>query len=176
MGYRDKGRLKLAGKPLIEHVIDRLRPQVSHIAINSPHEEEYTRYGYPVFADLYSGGLGPLAGLHSALEHCDSKLVLTLPCDTPLLPADLVERMYATLEKNDADVCTTTDGERMHAVFMLARHSVKPQLEAYLQQGKRKVQDWLGTVRLAIADFSDSPNAFININTPEQLSELEQKL
>jgi molybdopterin-guanine dinucleotide biosynthesis protein A len=175
MGNRDKGLIKLNNIPLIEHVIDKIAPQVGRIAINSSDSEAYEEYGYPVFADLLRGGLGPLAGLHSALSHCDSELVLILPCDTPLLPADLVERMLRALEESGAELCSVSDGERLHAVFILARRSVKERLEHYLQQGNRRVQEWLRSEQAAVAKFPDSPDSFINLNTPEELSGLEQK-
>lgn len=174
MGHRDKGLIELNGKPLIEHVIDKIAPQVGQIAINSPDHKAYEQYGYPTFGDVLSGGLGPLAGLHSALSHCNSELILVLPCDTPLIPDDLVERMVRQLDEEGAELCSVSDGERVHAVFILARSTIKQRLEGYLQQGKRRVQEWLKSEQAAIAIFTECPLSFININTQEELSNLEQ--
>ena len=175
MGHRDKGLIDFNGKPLIKHVIDRIAPQVGQLAINSPNHEAYAHYGYPTFGDVLDGGLGPLAGLHSALSHCNSELVLILPCDTPIIPDDLVERMLKQLDDEDADICSVSDGERIHAVFILARFTIKERLEDYLQQGKLRVQGWLKDEQAAIAMFTDCPHSFINLNTPEELSNLEQQ-
>ncbi len=176
MGQTDKGLLTLAGRPFIEHVIARIRPQIPRLALNSYAPEDYRRYGLPVFTDAIAGGLGPLAGLHAALTHCDSQWVLTLPCDTPLLPTDLVSRMVESVEREQRDVCTVSDGQRLHAVIILANKKVLPRLESFLNSGQRRVQDWLAGEQPAIADFSDTPDAFINLNTPEQLTKLEKEL
>lgn len=176
MGHTDKGLLNLNARPFIEHVIERIKSQIKQIAINSPAPEDYRQYGLPVFADVIEGGLGPLAGLHAALTRCDSEWVLILPCDTPLLPADLVSRMVETVSREGREVCTVTDGKRLHAVIILARQSVLPRLEAFLRSGQRRVQNWLGDEQPAIADFSDQPDAFVNLNTPEQLAQLESEL
>lgn len=175
MGHRDKGVISFNGKPLIEYVIEKIAPQVGHLAINSPDQGAYEHYGYPTFGDVLEGGLGPLAGLHSALSHCSSELVLILPCDTPLIPDDLVERMYHQLINDDAQLCSVSDGERLHAVFILAKSSISAGLEKYLLQGKRRVQEWLREEQAAVAMFTECPHAFTNLNTPEELTRLEQQ-
>ncbi len=173
----DKALLPLAGRPLLAHVIAALRPQVDAILLNSNRPAaQYAQFGIPVIADTLPEQPGPLAGLLSALQSCDSELVLTVPCDTPCLPAGLVLRMQAALDENDADVCSISDGEHLHAAIMLVRRRVVPALQAYLVAGGRKVQDWLRSQHLAVADFSDQPQAFSNINTPQQLQQLEQRL
>ncbi len=175
MAGQDKGLMNFQGIPLIQHVLDRLSEQTNEFVINcNRNNESYARFGYPLLKDSMEGGLGPLAGLLSALEYAKSEFVLSVPCDTPYLPQDLASRMLRTLQDNTADVCTVNDGERLHPVIMLVRSSVAPKLREYLQSGNRKVHDWYYSMAHCSADFSDQPRAFTNINTPEQLQEAER--
>jgi molybdopterin-guanine dinucleotide biosynthesis protein A len=112
----------------------------------------------------------------SALEQSDSDYVLSVPCDTPLLPSDLVERMLQTIEKEGAEACTVNDGDRLHPVVLLVKRSVLTGLRSYLSGGGRKVHDWFYSIPHCSADFSDQPEAFININTPQQLATLQRRL
>jgi molybdopterin-guanine dinucleotide biosynthesis protein A len=176
MGGEDKGLLPLHGKTLVQHVIDRLAPQCHYLLINcSRNQQAYADFHYPLISDSMPGGLGPLAGLLSAMEVSQTPLVLSIPCDTPALPLDLVARMLNTLEESQADICTVSDGERLHPVILLARISLRDTLHAYLQGGARKVHDWFYSQAHGIADFSDQPNAFTNLNTPQQLQEAERR-
>lgn len=176
MDGADKALLSLAGKPLLAHIIAVLRPQVDAIVLNSNRPAaQYTQFGLPLIADTLPEQPGPLAGLLSALQACDSELLLSVPCDTPCLPTDLVARLRTTLTNSDADVCTVSDGEHLHAAIMLVRRRVRASLEAYLAAGHRKVQDWLYAQKLAVANFSDRPGAFSNINTSQDLQQLEQR-
>ena len=174
MGGKDKGLLRLNGRPLILHVLERLTPQCDTILINiNRHREAYAEFGYRLIEDSMPGGLGPLAGLLSALEHSQSDYVISVPCDTPQLPRDLVVRMLESLQESDAEVCTVDDGERLHPVILLAKRSVCANLRHYLESGRRKVHDWFYSVDHCTSNFSDQPEAFMNINTPEQLSAQE---
>ncbi|MEN8170029.1 MAG: molybdenum cofactor guanylyltransferase MobA [Pseudomonadota bacterium] len=177
MGGEDKGLTRLNNKAMIAYVIERLSGQSSSLLINcNRSQREYAEFGYPLFEDSIAGGLGPLAGLLSALEQSDSDYVLSVPCDTPLLPTDLIERMLQTIEQEHAEVCTVNDGDRLHPVVLLVKRSVLTGLRSYLTDGGRKVHDWFYSVAHCSADFSDQPEAFININTPEQLVTLQQRL
>jgi len=170
MGGEDKGMMLLNGRPLIAHVLERLAPQCDKVLLNiNRNREAYAAFGCPLLEDTLPGGLGPLAGLLSALEHSDSDYVLSVPCDTPHLPTDLVARLFASLQQNGADVCTVDDGERLHPVILLVRRSLRDDLRHYLESGGRKVHDWFYRQRHCSADFSEQPAAFININTPQQL-------
>lgn len=170
MSGRDKGLMPLQGKPLIAHVLERVAAQTQHILINcNRNEDEYARFGYPLLKDSMQGGLGPLAGLLSALEYSDSDYFLSVPCDTPFLPEDLLERLLQALHHHRADACTVHDGERLHPAIMLVHGRVQEGLRRYLESGKRKVHDWFYSIPHCSADFSDQPQAFVNINTPAQL-------
>lgn len=177
MGGEDKGLIRLADKAMITHVIARIAPQSRNILINcNRNRQQYGDFGYPVIEDTLDGRLGPLAGVLSALENSNSDYVLSVPCDTPLLPTDLVKRMLLAIGENDATVCTVTDGERLHPVVLLVKREVASGLRRYLEDGGRKVHDWFYSLSHCSADFSDHPRAFININTPEQLARIEQEV
>lgn len=177
MGGEDKGLIELNGKALVAHVIERLLPQSSSLLLNcNRSQEKYAQFGYPLITDTLSGGLGPLAGVVSALEQSSSDYLLSVPCDAPLLPLDLVARMLRTMEQEGADACTVSDGERLHPVVLLVKRHLLPGLRSYLADGGRKVHDWFYSVPHCSTDFSDQPEAFININTPEQLAALQQRL
>ncbi len=177
MGGEDKGLTTLNGRAMISYVIERVAPQSSALLINcNRSQSQYAEFGYPLLEDTLSGGLGPLAGMLSALQQCNSDYVLSVPCDTPLLPTDLMERMLKALEEADADACTVDDGKRLHPVVLLVKRSVLPQLQSYLASGGRKVHDWFYSVAHCSADFSDQAEAFININTPQQLAAVQQSL
>ncbi len=177
MGGEDKGLTELNGRAMIAAVIERLQQQTTSLMINCNRSQtQYAGFGYPLIEDTLEGGLGPLAGVLSALENSDSDYVLSVPCDTPLLPLDLVERMVAALQQHDAEACTVSDGERLHPVVLLVKRSVLPELRDYLQGGGRKVHDWFYSLSHCSADFSDQPDAFVNINTPQQLASLQQRM
>ncbi|MFA5628011.1 MAG: molybdenum cofactor guanylyltransferase MobA [Thiohalomonadaceae bacterium] len=170
MGGADKALSIYNGKPLLAHVIAALRPQVHDIILNSNRPAtDYSAFGLPVIADSLPDQPGPLAGLLTALQNNQNKLLLCVPCDMPCLPDDLVARMHECLTTNNADVCSVSDGEQVHAVVLLVRPQVLLSIEDYLASGRRKVQDWLASQKLAIADFSAQATAFRNINTPQDL-------
>jgi molybdenum cofactor guanylyltransferase len=182
MGGVDKGLVQLQQKPLIQHVIDRLRPQVDEIIINANREiEQYLALGYPVLQDevLQDGSpdfIGPLAGVYLGLKHAQHDYLLTAPCDSPLLPLDLAPRMLASLLKNNADIAVATSDGDTHPVFCLCKKSVLKSLEDYLANGGRKVSTWQKSQKYIEVDFSDCSDAFVNLNTLEDLVALELKM
>lgn len=174
MGGIDKGLVTFRGKPLIEHVIERIAPQTGTLLISANRSHErYAKFGYPIIADTLPDFPGPLAGILAALEITESALLLAVPCDTPLLPADLVQRLADALERSGADIAIPSDGERLHAAVMLMHRSVITDLRDYLLAGERKVQLWLQRHRTVHIDFSDNPGAFANLNTLGELRRLE---
>lgn len=177
MGGVDKGLMPLAGRPMVEHVVDALRPQVGNLLISANrNHDRYAAYGYPVIADVLGGYQGPLAGLATALRRHATEFLVAVPCDAPLLPPDLVRRLLTACEAGDADVVVASDGERQQHVFLLVRARVAPSLEAYLAGGGRKVDDWLGRMHPAVVDFGDEPGAFVNVNDPDERERVEAQL
>lgn len=177
MGGDDKGLVAVAGRPMVEHVIETLRPQVGSILISANRNlERYARYGYRVIADDLGNYQGPLAGVAAALRQCTSEFLLTVPCDAPLLPQDLVARLLAARVTGDADAAVAHDGQRLQPVFLLMHRRVAPSLEAYLGGGGRRVDAWLGQLRAVVADFSDRATAFANANDPDERRAIEAQL
>ncbi|MGK5078184.1 molybdopterin molybdotransferase MoeA [Janthinobacterium sp. HLX7-2] len=183
MGQCDKGMLPLHGQPLVRHVLQRLAPQVGQLAINvNDHADAYTRFGLPVWPDMLPGHLGPLAGLHSGMQHASTPYLLTVPCDSPLLPPDLAARLAAGLIEHNADLAIAVTDEldaasgatvrRPHPVFCLVKTSALSQLDAYLASGERRMRTWHGLLKLAEVLFDDG-RAFGNVNTPDDLAALQ---
>ena len=173
MGGVDKGLQLLHGKPMIEHVLDRLRPQVGEIIINANQNlDRYQSFGHRVVSDAIGGFAGPLAGLHAGLQAITSPLAVTVPCDSPFLPADLVARLHDRLGANDLAVAKT--GDQAHPVFALVRQSVAGNLQTFLASGGRKIDAWYAALKVVEVTFDDEADAFRNINTIEELKGSEQ--
>jgi molybdenum cofactor guanylyltransferase len=169
LGGRDKGLVAVQGRPLIEQVMAALAPQVSGIVINANRNlSRYERYGYPVITDLLPDYPSPLAGMVAGLRHVQDDLVV-VPCDALSLPPDLVMRLWQSLVQGKADVSVAHDGVRLQPLYAVLRRTVCESLEQYLHQGRHKVEDWMREQRLAIADFSDAPRGFRNLNTVEDV-------
>lgn len=166
MGGLDKGLVELDGRPLIAHVIDRLRPQVSALLINANRNtEEYRRFGFLVTEDELEDYQGPLAGFAAALRSADTDYILTVPCDGPFFPENLAKRLLSALKDNKAELAVAHDGERMQPVYALIPRALLPSLTGFLNRGERKIDRWYALHKTALADFSDTPNSFFNINS-----------
>ena len=174
MGSIDKGLIALRGKPLVAHVLERLEPQVDKILISANRElDQYRQFGHPVITDMIPGFAGPLAGLHSAMSQANTPLILTVPCDSPLIPVDLASRLLDALQAQNADLAVVRTEHRTQPVFSLCRTALQARLTDYLQAGGRKVEHWHASLRTVEVLFDDE-SAFININTPEELACLEK--
>ncbi len=177
MDGKDKGLLELLGRPMIEHVIKRLKPQVNTILISANrHIEQYEQYGYKVLIDQYDDFRGPLAGISRGLENCKSEYLLTVPCDGPLLPMDLSQRMLNSLQTNKAEAALVFDGRYKQPTYNLLHCSLLDKINHSLQHNEHKLGKWLMDNGAVKVDFSDQKEAFININTPDDLKKLEQQL
>ena len=175
MGGIDKGLQELNGRPLVQWVLERLAPQVGTVLINANQNlARYGEFGYPVLPDVIADFAGPLAGLHAALSHARTPLLVTVPCDSPFLPADLVLRLHAALQAQHADLAVPCTGDRAHRAFCLTRREMLPRLDAFLASGERKVGLWHASLKVAEVPFDDDADAFRNINTPEELAHCEQ--
>jgi len=177
MGGQDKGLLRLNGKPMIEHIIAVLQPQIGRLLISANRNlETYRKFGFQVVPDKLEGFFGPLAGMASAMQTAESKYLLTVPCDSPLLPENLAETLFRALQREAADLSVVHNGTRMQQVFALLRCELLPNLLTYLEKGGRKIEDWYALHRVALADFEAQSDSFLNINTPEDRRFLEQKI
>jgi molybdopterin-guanine dinucleotide biosynthesis protein A len=174
MGGVDKGLQAFRGKPMVAHVIERLAPQVDEIIVNANRNAEaYGAFGHRVLPDSLTGFAGPLAGFERGLAHARGELVATVPCDSPLLPADLVARLREGLERAGADLAVAKTGDRSHPVFCLMRRSVHASLREFLGSGQRKIDRWYAALRVAEVPFDDEAPAFMNINTRAELSDAQ---
>lgn len=170
MGGVDKGLQLFRGQPLVRHVIDRLSPQVNELQINANRSQtQYAAFGRPVIGDHIDGFAGPLAGLHAALCAAATPLVVTVPCDSPNLPLDLVARLLAAMQSAKANLAIARADGRLHPVFCLCSTTLRPPLEVYLRGGGRKVALWCSDMGAVEVDFSDQPAAFGNFNTLDDL-------
>ena len=154
-----------------------LASKVDTIIINANRNQSlYEKYGFPVVADQIEGYCGPLAGMASGLQAAKTPFVVTVPCDSPLIPVDLVQKLYSTLQDEDAEICTAHSNGRLQPVFTVMKTEVLSSMLDFLNNGERKIDKWFEQHRLAIADFSEQPDTFININSAEELAEIELKL
>jgi molybdenum cofactor guanylyltransferase len=173
MGGTDKGLIELAGRPLVEHVLDRLRPQVGGILINANrHHARYARYGHPVIGDGMADYQGPLAGFAAAMANAPSAWVLTVPCDGPWLSFELLRRLAAALVEQQAELAVAHDGVRLQPVYALLAVTLADSLAEFLAAGDRKIDLWYAKHRMAKADFSDVSQSFRNLNTPDECQRL----
>jgi molybdopterin molybdotransferase len=178
MGHVDKGLQAFRGTTMVQHVLDRLAPQVGSVAINANQNlPSYAAFGVPVWPDETTGFAGPLAGLEAGLRHCNAPYLVSAPCDSPFLPADLVARLFDALQSQGADVALAVTQEagmrkQPHPVFCLLKTSLLPVLSTYLSEGGRKMDGWYAGLKVAEVLFEDS-DAFRNINTLDELHTLD---
>lgn len=177
MGGVDKGLQNFRGLPLALHTLMRLQMQTGASMVNANRNlAAYESMGVPVWPDPLADYPGPLAGLLAGLEHCDTPYLVTVPCDTPNFPEDLVARLAAALEAGGADIAMAAsleDGQmRSQPVFCLLKTELLESLVAFLQSGERKVDRWTGQHRCVVVPFDDS-SAFFNANTLAELQQLQ---
>ena len=164
-GFADKGLSSWRGRPLVEHVIERVAPQVAQLALSANRNlARYRRYGAPTAADRRADFRGPLAGIAACLPLCRMPWLLVCPCDSPALPADLARRLGGALAAG-AGVAVAHDGaRRQRAVFMM-RRELGAALVAFHADGRRRaLGDWLDSTSAVDVDFSDAAGAFLNVN------------
>jgi len=177
MGHVDKGLQPFRGLPMAQHVLQRLSPQVAGLMINANQNlDAYRDFGVPVWPDELEGFAGPLAGLQTGLLHCATPYLITVPCDSPFVPTDLVARLAQALAQQDADLAVAITGagasRQPQPVFCLVKTMLLPHLTAYLQGGGRKFDGWYASLKVAEVHFDDDA-AFRNINTLDDLRKFE---
>lgn len=168
LGGQDKGLLEFAGRPIIEHILEAISPQAGAVIINANRNlEDYSKYGHPVISDEMDNYQGPLAGFAAALAACSTDYILTLPCDCPFVPADLIARMSRAMLEQHAELAVAHDGQRMQPVYALIPRTLETSLLQFLDSGERKIDRWYTLHTTALADFSDVADTFFNINTDD---------
>ena len=177
MNGEDKGLIELNGRPMIDYVLDIVRPQAAAVLINANrNHQRYAAFGQRVISDGISGFQGPLAGMASAMQAAETPFIACVPCDGPLLPDDLVVRLHAACADEDAEIAVAHDGKRMQPVFALLKCELLSSLQAFLQAGERKIDQWYAQHGVALVDFSNDPDIFLNINTPAERDALSARL
>jgi len=183
MGGVDKGLQNFNGLPLALQALLRLQLQVGHCLVNANRNlAAYESFGAPVWPDGMADYAGPLAGFLTALEHCETPWLVTVPCDSPLFPTDLVARLAAAAEREQAEIAMVAareeDGQlRAQPVFCLLQVGLLESLLRFTQQGGRKIDAWTAQHRQVLVPFDqpgDDPRAFFNANTLAELHRLEQ--
>ncbi len=177
MGGVDKGLQNHWGIPLALHAMQRLSPQVGTVMISANrHLDTYASLGVPVWPDAMPDYAGPLAGVLAGLEHCDTPYLVTVPCDTPNFPTDLVARLAVGLIAKDTQIAMAAtrdgDGAQAQPVFCLMTCSLKDSLIEFIASGQRQVERWTALHRCATVLFDDVA-AFANANTAQELHQLQ---
>lgn len=190
MGGVDKGLQNFNGLPLALHTLTRLQlgNGVGEIMVNANRNlGAYESFGHPVWPDAQADYPGPLAGFLTGLEHCETPYLLTVPCDTPMLPLDLAPRLAAALHDSGADIAMVSAPEqdsegnmqlRTQPVFCLINVALLESLMQFIKEGGRKIDAWTdqhATVVVPFQEAGDDPKAFFNANTLAELQQLESR-
>ena len=175
MNGADKGLMLWQDKPMIEHIIEMINAPADKIIISANRNlETYKQYSANVVNDdlnnLQDSYQGPLAGISSAMQICATPYLLCLPCDTPAPPVNLLAELWQCLKTQNKDSAICHDGDRLQPLFSLLSCQHKPLLNTFLQQGRRKVHDFISLIDPAICDFSSQHNNFNNFNRPDDMS------
>jgi molybdopterin-guanine dinucleotide biosynthesis protein A len=175
MGGVDKGLQAFRGRRLVDHVYERIAPQVAGVIINAnQNQEAYRTFGVRVVSDAVGGFAGPLAGIHAGLSVSKRPFLASVPCDSPFLPDDLVARLYARIDETGAELAVARTGDQPHPVFSLMRRDVLDHLSDFLKEGGRKIDAWYATLNVVEVAFDDEAEAFSNINTLDELASYEK--
>ena len=170
MNGADKGLQLLQNKPLISHVIERLQPQVIDISINANrHHKEYAQWGFPVFSDELPDFQGQLSGMLTALEKAKTDFVLFVPCDSPYFPQNLLEKLKSAVKNDRTLIAYAKDKEREHPTFCLMSVQLKEKLCAYLNEGERRLLQFMNKNGAVAVQFDEQEGRFVNFNTLEDL-------
>jgi molybdopterin-guanine dinucleotide biosynthesis protein A len=186
MGGVDKGLQNFRGTPLALNALMRLQMQdgdlIGELMVNANRNlAAYEAFGHPVWPDTLADYAGPLAGFMTGLAHCETPWLLTVPCDTPLFPMDLVQRLVSAFDNEATEIAMASareeDGQLRHQpVFCLLRADLLDSLMAFTQAGGRKIDRWTDQHHTVVIPFDrpgDDPQAFFNANTLAELQSLE---
>lgn len=184
MGGGDKPLRELGGKPILEHVIDRAKPQVHHLILNANGDPgRFAKYSLPVVADIIDGHQGPLAGILTALdwaaEHVpEAEHVVSFATDAPFLPRDLTARLLAAVATESTPLACAITGERTHPVFGIWPVARRDELRrAMIEEEMRKIDMWTERIGIVHVPFESEPvDPFFNVNRPENLEDAETLL
>lgn len=170
MGGQDKGLISYKNVALIKHVIDSISQQTSKILINANrNQQQYARFGFPVIEDTLSDYQGPLAGFLAAMSAAETRYILTLPCDGPIIVNNYLSSMLQSMNSDNKELAIASDGDRMQPVYALIPVALKTSLNQFLAEGERKIDRWYQRHSYSLVEFSEESGLFTNMNTPEDL-------
>lgn len=179
MGGGDKCLLPVRGRPILAHIVERLRPQCGYLLLNANGDpDRFAAFGLPVVADAIPDFAGPLAGLlavldHVAQAHPRATDILTVPGDTPFLPGDLVARLRAAGAKDGARIACAASAGRRHPTVALWPLALRKDLRRALAEGERAIGRFASAHGLAEAEWPATPDPFLNVNAPADLASAE---
>jgi molybdopterin-guanine dinucleotide biosynthesis protein A len=175
MNNQDKGLVNFKGRPMVSYAIDALAPVVDCVFINANRNiDHYQQFACPIISDQTDSFDGPLAGVLTAMMHTDADVLLVIPCDSPFIKSEHLQKMLVSRVEHAVDVAVAFDGIRLHPVFFAVKTTLTDSLQTYLAMGHRKVATWLDQQNLMQVDFSNQPEIFCNINTLAELALLEE--
>jgi FdhD protein len=174
MNKQDKGLIIFRNKAMVSYALEAMARVAETVLINANRNlSEYRQFGYQVISDQTDTFDGPLAGVLAAMTHAQTNIICVIPCDSPLIKAEHLQKLITALTEN-IDIAVAFDGERMQPVFFALKKSLQASLQDYLQQGNRKIDVWLEQHRMLKVDFSQDSELFLNINTLSELQALEK--
>lgn len=175
MGGVDKGLMDIAGRPTAAWALERLGPQAAQLMINANRSlDDYRRLTGHVVSDEPGNTdepfAGPLAGFLAAMNATTAAWLLTLPCDAPFAPPDLARRFADILMREKTRIAVAEAGGRLQPAHAMMATDLRTDLAQALAAGERKVMRWVQKHPYSVVNFDDHPDAFINMNTPEELA------
>ena len=177
MGGIDKGWVEFQRRPMIEWVVETLKNQVDYLMINvNKSSSQYDELSIPLVKDKIEGFKGPLAGLHAAMMETNHPFIMMVPCDSPLIPDNLVSKLSTPLSDKSIDLAVVRTSSRLQPIFCLTRTRLREPLARFLYGGGRKIDRWFDTLNVFEVDFTNQASSFINFNTPEDIKIMEKKL
>ena len=175
MNKQDKGLILYHNKPLVSYALNALSEVAEKVYINANRNlNEYNQFEYEVISDKTDSFDGPLAGILSAMSQASTEILLVIPCDSPLIKAEHLEKLLIAINKEESEIAVGYDGQRIQPVFLALKTSLKNSLNNYLVEGNRKIVVWLQQHQLTQVDFSQNTEIFLNINTMTELNALEK--
>ena len=169
MQVQNKATILFKGKPLITHVIDRMKTQAKHIVINTHrNQKDFEIFHLPLIDDILDIQEGPLLGILTSLQAIKTDWIQFVPCDTPNLPNDLIAILMKEVEAEKTLVAVPETSDGLQSTCLLCHSSTLNNLQIFFNQGGRKIEDWIRQLAFSIVQFNDE-SQFLNVNTQEEL-------
>lgn len=169
MGGQDKGWVDYEGKPMIQHILDRLIPQADEVLIiANRNQQDYASLGVPVFSDYLEGFQGPLVGIATGLEQAEYEQVVFVPCDGPFISTELIKTFLAQYKRFKKPVIVANDGIRLQPMVVMIEKQLLPNLLKSIEAGERKPDRWYASVGMDEVGFNSQ--SLHNFNTYEQMN------